>query len=106
VCVGGTSSNLERHGMINETLLAEHELRTFVGELEEHAHLVAKVLEEVISWFPAKYENTKDELQTKTPQHWAPSHLLTTHLIGDMCDRHLHGRFWLSTTAMLVSVSS
>jgi len=74
------SSNLERHGMIDETTLAKHELGTFIGELEKHVNLVSEVPEEEISWFPAKYEKTEGKLETETPQNWTPSHLTTAHL--------------------------
>jgi len=74
-------SNLERHGMIDEASLTEHELRTFVGKLQKHAHLLAEVPEEQISRFPAQYENSQDELQTKTPQHWPPPHLSIPQLM-------------------------
>jgi len=71
--------------MIDETSLAEHELGTFVRELKKHANLLAEVPEEEVSWFPAKYEETKNELQAKTPQHWTPSYLTTTHVRMIQC---------------------
>ena len=58
----GRSSHLERHWMIDETRLAEHELGAFVGELEKHVNLVAEVPEEVITRLPANYEKAENEL--------------------------------------------
>jgi len=72
--------NLERHGMIGEPGLAEDELGSFVGKLEEDVDLVAEVAEEVVAGFPANDEHSKHELQPQTPQHRPPSHLSHTKM--------------------------
>jgi len=61
--------------MIDESRLAEHELGSFVGELEEDVDLVAEIAEEVVAGLPANDEHAEHKLQTEAPQHRPPAHL-------------------------------
>ena len=56
-------------------IVAEHESRSVVGELEELTHAVAERAKEVVARLPAYDENTEQELETETPEDRPPSHL-------------------------------
>ena len=63
----GKTTCLESNRVHLKTLLSEHKLGTLIGKFKEALNLLPKKLEGPIALVPAQNNDTKCDLETKTP---------------------------------------